>query len=215
MKNLNEFLNESELDVSALEKDLKNYTQMDGEWKSEKKLDDIFKDIDINKMKKQYPDIFEINSSLNKPSVYAFRGTTKDIKELKALGNPDELYTDANLGTLLLWNKQKIKNHSEIQSVTIYPNVAKGFAENSSSYNLPEFGGGYDFKSPIPTIYFIPVKENKKQLFMNYQYMTELSGIEEGEFFHSGKQFKSVDVAIIFDESLYEHFDKEEIEKLK
>ena len=72
------FLNEmSSSELENIVAELKKYTAMEGEWKSGVSLSKLFKNIDIIKAKKEYPDIFELPAKLRKTNNYFFRGTAR------------------------------------------------------------------------------------------------------------------------------------------
>ena len=211
VRNLNEQISSIELD-DIINK-LTQYTKMDGEWASGVNLSELFKNIDIKKAKKDYPKIFDLPKYSN--DTYFFRGSARPLKFLKSLGEPDEVitgdfvkrlrnyYYGISEPMLLSWNNRKVTFSSEVQSWSIFIEVALGFADSSSSWNQPD----YDLKDDLPIIFMINYGKNKDNIFMNPKWMTSISGIKEGELFHKNKT-PVVDVAIVVDKKIKKMYSK-------
>ena len=215
------FINEvSSSELENIVAELKKYTAMEGEWKSGVSLANLFKNINIAKAKKEYPDIFELPAKMRKPTIYFFRGTARPLSFLKSLGEPDEIisgdfiagikdyYRGIPNPRLLVWNERNFKFASDVQSWSTYLEVAQGFADSTSSWNQPP---KYDLSEDLPVVLMINYGKNKNNIFMNPEWMNKTSGIIEGEVFHKG-QTPKVDISIVIDTSLekmYKDFIKE------
>lgn len=189
------FINEESLNIDLLIKELRLYTNYEGEWKAEKKLDDIFKNLNIDKLKNTYPKIFDIPNKYKKPNVYYFRGDSLPISDIKKLGEYDEIYNVPDVGKSLIWNDRKIEFRRNITSFTLSPLVANHFAESSSSWNLPP----YDLNFDIPVIYH--VEYNNPDFFMNPDWIGEISYINEQELFFKNKTCIG-DISIFIDKNM-------------
>jgi len=220
IKLFEQFLN---IDLDNIVAKLKEYTAMDGEWATSNVLVNLFSKLDIQKAKKTYPDIFEFPKKYIVPGLYFFRGTGRSLEYLKTLGEPDEIlgggfvssinnyYSRIKSPELLIWNDINFKFTGDIQSWSMYLNVALHFADSSSSWNQPPYNTNKD--ELLPVILMINYKKNKKNIFMNPDWITKISGINEGEVFHRGK-VATIDLAIVIDKSIKDEF-SEVIKKLR
>jgi hypothetical protein len=214
MKSYKNFLTEKQIDLDNIVAELKKYTAMDGEWASGVNLSKLFKDINIKEAKRIYPEIF--NPGKFASNVYLFRGSAKPLSFFKSLGEPDEVisgdfvksisdyYYKLKNPKLLSWNDRKYKHYEKVQSWTTFLNVAQHFADSTSSWNQPPF----DNKTNIPIVLMLNYGKNKNNIFMNPDWITEISGINEGEVFHKG-QTPTVDISVVLDDTfrkLYKDF---------